>query len=190
MRDLAMHILDVLENGVEAGASRLTATIVEDTKKDILSIEITDNGRGIPRERIERVLDPFYTTRETRHVGLGLPLFAAAARRCDGDLIIQSEVGKGTRVRATFRLSHIDRAPLGDIPSALLAILLSERPVEVDYTHRVDREEFRFDSSEIRKELGDIPFAHPKVRSWLLQFLGEGEAELHREGSEQRAVEA
>jgi len=189
MRELSLHILDVLENGVEAGASRVAATIEEDSEADTMRIEIADNGRGIPKEMIDKVTDPFYTTRKTRHVGLGLPLFAAAARRCEGDLVIQSELGKGTRVIATFRASHIDRAPLGDIPSALLAILLSGRPVDIEYSHRVDKEEFRFDSSEIRRELGDIPLTHPKVWSWLLQFLQEGEASLHAEVSEkQRAA--
>ena len=184
MRELSLHILDVLENGVEAGASRVTATIEEDSEADTMRIEISDNGRGIPKEMIDKVTDPFYTTRKTRHVGLGLPLFAAAARRCDGDLVIQSELGKGTKVIAAFRESHIDRAPLGDIPSAILAILLSGRPVDIEYRHRVDREEFRFDSSEIRRELGDVPLTHPKVRNWLLQFLQEGEAGLRPEGPE------
>jgi hypothetical protein len=189
MRELSLHILDVLENGIEAGATRVAATIEEDREADTMRIEIDDNGRGMPGEVIEKVTDPFYTTRKTRHVGLGLPLFAAAARRCDGGLIIQSELGKGTRIIATFRASHIDRAPLGDIPSAILAVLLSGRPVEVAYTHRVDDEEFRFDSSEIQKELGDVPLTHPRVRSWVLQFLREGEASLHTEASEKhRAV--
>ena len=112
--------------------------------------------------------------------GWGFPLFLEAARRCGGDLVIQSKPGKGTRVRATFRHSHIDRAPLGDMPPALLAILLSERPVDLDYCHNVDSREFRFDSSEIRKELENVPLTHPKVRDWLFHVLHEGEASLVR----------
>ncbi len=183
MKELSLHILDVLENAVEAGASRIEVRIDEDGETDSMVIEINDNGRGMDKDLIERVLNPFYTSRRTRHVGLGLPLFLEAARRCDGDLTLQSERGKGTRVRATFRRSHIDRAPLGDMPSALLAILLSERPVDLDYIHKVNREEFRFDSSEVRKELEEIPLTHPKVRGWLLQVLREGEADLHAKAS-------
>jgi hypothetical protein len=180
---LSLHILDVLENGVEAGASTLEITIDEDIEADRMVIEIRDNGRGMNKEKAARVLDPFYTTRKTRHVGLGLPLFSEAARRCDGDLSIDSEPGKGTVVKATFRRSHIDRAPLGDLPTALLAILLSERSIDLAYSHRVDAREFRFDSSEIRNELGDVPLTHPKVREWLHQFLQEGERDLFREGT-------
>ena len=187
MRELSLHILDVLENAVEAGASRIGIRIDEEEETDSMVIEINDNGRGMGKNLIEKVLNPFYTTRKTRHVGLGLPLFLEAARRCDGDLVLQSEIGKGTRVRATFRRSHIDRSPLGDMPSALLAILLSERPVDLDYLHRVNGVEFRFDSSEVRKELEGIPLTHPRVRDWLFQGLVEGETNLHAEASQRQA---
>ena len=175
MRELSLHILDVLENAVEAGASAIEIKIDEDIEADQMVIEIGDNGRGMSKEMTSGILDPFYTTRKTRHVGLGLPLFSEAARRCEGGFSIDSEPGTGTMVKATFRHSHIDRAPLGDIPTALLAILLSERSIDLDYSHRIDDREFRFDSSEIRDELGDVPLTHPKVREWLLQFMQEGE---------------
>jgi hypothetical protein len=178
VRELSLHVLDAVENAVEAGASKIKVTIEENLETDAMVIEVLDDGRGMSQELVQRVLDPFYTTRKTRHVGLGLPLFAEACGRCEGDLTIQSEIGKGTRIRATFRHSHIDRAPLGDMPTALLAILLSERRVDLDYTHRVNSQEFQFDSSVIRKELGNIPLAHPKVRNWLSEVLREGEASL------------
>ena len=184
MRELSLHILDLLENAVEAGASRIELRIEEDVKADRMVIEITDNGRGMNQELIDRVLNPFYTTRTTRHVGLGLPLFLEAARRCGGDLVVQSSPGKGTRVRATFRHSHIDRAPLGDVAGALMAILLSEHPVDLAYSHVVDSDVFQLDSSEVRQELEDVPLSHPKVRDWLLNVLREGESSLadKREG--------
>lgn len=181
MRELSLHILDLLENAVEAGASRIDLSIREDLQADWMVIEIADDGCGMRKEWIEKVLDPFCTTRKTRHVGLGLPLFSEAARRCGGNLTIQSKPEKGTRVTATFRHGHIDRAPLGDIPAALLAILLSERPVDLNYCHQVGLREFRFDSSEIRKELEEVPMNHPKVRDWIFQLLQEGEASLFQE---------
>lgn len=187
MRELSLHILDLLENSVEAGASIIRLSIHEDLQGDWMVIEIADNGCGMSKESTEQVLNPFYTTRKTRHVGLGLPLFWDAARRCGGDLVIQSKPGRGTRVKATFRHSHIDRAPLGDMPAALLAILLSSRPVDLDYCHRVGPREFRFDSSEIRKELEEVPLKHPKVRDWIFQALREGEASLFQERQEKPA---
>jgi anti-sigma regulatory factor (Ser/Thr protein kinase) len=181
VRELSLHVLDVLENAVEAGASRIELEIDENLKTDTMVIEVRDNGPGMSEEAIDEVLNPFYTTRKTRHVGLGLPLFSEAARRCDGDLTLESEVGKGTRVTATFRYSHIDRAPLGDMASVLMAVLLSERPLDLGYTHRMNQDEFRFDSAEIREQLEEIPLNHPKIREWLYRFLCEGEAGLRLE---------
>lgn len=188
MEELSLHILDALVNGVEAGASKMTVIIEEDTEADRLRIEIRDNGRGMSQEQVARVFDPFYTTRKTRHVGLGIPLFEAAARQCEGALKVQSEPGKGTELVATFRWSHIDRAPLGDMASTLLAVLLSERQVDVEYVHRVDGRTFRFDSAEIRRELETVPLSHPRVRDFILHFIQEGEEELRQESSKRKAT--
>jgi hypothetical protein len=175
---LSLHILDILENSIAAGATRVELRIEEDLEADRLTIEIIDNGKGMDEETLARVLDPFFTTRRTRHVGLGLPLFAAAAEWCNGGLHIESSVGQGTRVIATFQHSHIDRAPLGDIKGTLLAFLLTERPIDLHYVHRVDGRAFEFDTAELRAELGDVPLTHPAVRRWLGEFIAEGEGEL------------
>lgn len=180
MRELALHILDCLENAVEAGATRIALTIEEDTARDLLTITVEDNGRGMPPELAERVLDPFVTTRTTRHVGLGLPLFAAAAERTGGRLTVHSVPGQGTVVQATFGLTHWDRAPLGDLPATLLAVLLAQQPVELVYRHRVDGREFVCDTAELRAVLGEVPLSHPRVREWLREYLSEGIAGLER----------
>jgi anti-sigma regulatory factor (Ser/Thr protein kinase) len=164
MRELSLHILDVLENALEAGATNVELEIDEDLHADRLMIAVRDNGRGMDCQTARRALDPFFTTRTTRHVGLGLPLFAAAARRCDGDLRLESAPGRGTTVTVTFRHSHLDRAPLGDLTGTLLAFLLSRS--------------FDLDTAAVRVELGDIPLSHPLVREWLRDYIAEGEAEL------------
>jgi len=176
--ELSLHLLDIVQNSIEAGASRIEIKIDEDLKSDRLLIEVGDNGRGMSKEQVAKVLDPFYTTRKTRHVGLGIPLLLESCRRCEGDLKIFSKPGKGTTVQATFRHSHIDRPPLGDMPSTLLTVLFSENPIDWIYTHKIDGDEFQLDSSEIRKELTDVPLTHPKVRKWLLDYLREGENSL------------
>lgn len=178
MLELAHHILDMAQNAIEAGASEVRITIDEDYQKDRLVIEVGDNGRGLSPEVMAKVLDPFYTTRKTRHIGLGLPLLAEACRRCEGDLELGSTPGKGTRLTASFRHSHIDRAPLGDMPTVLIALLLSEKPIDWIYIHRVNQEEFRLETAEIKKELREIPLTHPRVRHWLMEALVEGEHSL------------
>jgi hypothetical protein len=176
--ELALHILDIAQNSIEAGASEIRITIDEDNKKDLFMFEICDNGCGLSEEAIARVMDPFYTTRKTRHIGLGLPLLLEACRRCGGDLEIQSKPGKGTRLKATLQHSHIDRAPLGDMPSVLMALLLSGKAIDWIYIHRVNEREFRLDTTEIKKELKEIPLTHPKVRHWMQEVLVEGESGL------------
>lgn len=185
MRELSLHILDAVQNSLEAEASRVELTIEEDWSADRLTITVKDNGRGMSEAQLARVFDPFYTTRRTRHVGLGVPLFKAAAERCNGALTITSQVGQGTTLQASFQHSHIDRAPLGDMPGTLMAIILGNSKCDLGYIHRVITgepgdpiSEFEFDTAKIKAELGDTPLAHPAVRKWLSDFIAAGEAEL------------
>jgi len=174
MRELSLHILDALENSREAGATAIELVIEEDTTADRLAITIRDNGRGMSQAQLDRIGDPFFTTRTTRHVGLGVPLFKAAAERCNGNLTVTSQPGRGTTLQATFQHSHIDRAPVGDVTATLVAVILSGS-FDVHYVHRVDGQEFEFDTADMRAELGEIPLTHPAVRKWLQEFIAEGE---------------
>ena len=179
MRELSLHILDALENSLEAGATCVELTIEENMAADRLAITVRDDGRGMSEEQVERIFDPFFTTRSTRHVGLGVPLFKAAAERCNGSLTVVSQPGEGTTLQATFQHSHIDRAPLGDMEGTLLAFILSGT-CDVHYVHRVDGQEFEFHTADMRAELGEIPLTHPAVRNWLREFITAGETELGR----------
>ena len=179
MRELSLHILDIVENSFEAGATRADLRISEDRRANWLTIVVSDNGRGMDAETLQRVGDPFFTTRTTRHVGLGIPLLRAAARRCSGDLLLTSEPGKGTCLEATFEWDHIDRAPLGDIKGALLGMMLFQARADIHYRHFRDGRVFEFDTAEMREQLGNIPLTHPRVRAWLDGFLEEGLAELY-----------
>ena len=173
-----MHILDVLENALEAGATRVELNINEDLAGDRLTIEVRDNGRGMDAETAQRAVDPFYTTRTTRHVGLGLPLLKAAAERCGGGLTLVSAVDEGTLVRASFQHSHLDRAPLGRMADTLLAFLMSEREAQLVYRHCVGEGVFELDTAAIEAELDGIPLSHPQVRDWLQETIVDGEAGL------------
>jgi hypothetical protein len=186
MRELSLHILDIPQNSIEAGATRVALTIDEDLVADRLTITIGDNGQGIPPEKLPNLFDPFYTTRSTRHVGLGLPLLKAAAERCNGVVTLASEVDVGATLTATFQHSHLDRAPLGDLTGTLLTFILGSA-CDLRFVHRVTREaksgragkrEFAFDTAEIRAELGEVPLTDPDVREWLRQFIAEGEGEV------------
>jgi hypothetical protein len=177
MRELSLHILDLLQNSLEARATLVELTIEEDRTADRLTITVRDNGRGMDEAQLARIFDPFYTTRSTRHVGLGLPLFKAAAERCNGGLTVTSQPGLGTTVQATFQHSHIDRAPLGDVTGTLMSFILAGT-CDMHYLHRVDGKAFEFHTAPIKAELGDVSLTHPTVRQWLQGFIAEGEADL------------
>lgn len=199
MLELALHVLDILQNTIEAGATRVDLAIVEDEPVDRLTITVTDNGRGMDEQTAERVLNPFYTTRTTRHVGLGLPLYADAAEAAGGGLTIRSRKGAGTTVEAAFQLSHPDRQPLGDMAGTLLAFLLSGRAPDLRYSHSVApgcrgekaspgdpvRREFTFDTAAICAQLDGVSLSEPVVAQWLAEFIAEGEAELRNESRNQ-----
>lgn len=140
MEDLSLHVLDVVENSVAAAAKEIAILIREESASDRLSLEIRDDGRGMDAETCEKALDPFFTTRTTRRIGLGLPLLAQAARESGGDLEVESQPGGGTVVRAVFRLSHPDRKPLGDIGATLGAILAGRPELDLRFEHEVDGE--------------------------------------------------
>ncbi|TET47342.1 ATP-binding protein [candidate division TA06 bacterium] len=135
MEDISLHILDIVENSIAVSASRVEITVVEDMEKDLLLVEIKDNGQGMSEERLEKVLDPFFTTKSVRKVGLGLPLLAQAARQSGGDIEIESKVGIGTRVKATFQHSHPDRKPLGDIPETMRILRAGNPDIEFVYKY-------------------------------------------------------
>lgn len=179
MRELSLHILDLLQNSIEAGARHLELEIIESTSANRLMIYITDDGRGMDRQTVERVLDPFFTTRTTRQVGLGIPFFRAAAQQCNGDLTITSTLGIGTKISIEFQRDHIDRAPLGDITSTILSVILAHQTCDLHYKHQVDECSFSFDTAEMHQILGEIPFTEPRVRKWLSEYLQQGYVELY-----------
>jgi anti-sigma regulatory factor (Ser/Thr protein kinase) len=178
VQDFSLHILDLAENSITAGAKRIEIRIDEDSSKDLLTIEITDDGRGMNREMASRALDPFVTTRTTRNVGLGLALFAQAARTCNGEVCIDSEPGRGTKLTGTFQASHIDRKPWGNMADTLITLIAGNPGISFYYQHRRDDHSYSIDTAEIGKELGEVPVADPRVIALIRGDLEDGLAQL------------
>ncbi len=162
MQDLSLHILDIVENSIDAGAKNIEISICEDRETDLLSVEITDDGRGMSEAELEKATDPFWTTRQTRRVGLGLSLLEQAARAAGGELSIKSQPGVGTTVEARFQHSHIDRKPLGDVGSSLLALIVANPDVDFTYVHQQGGSEVRLSTEDIRAQLGPVSIAAPE----------------------------
>lgn len=174
MRELSLHILDIVQNSIAAGASRVLVSADADSGSDLLTISVSDNGRGMSPEMVERVRSPFCTTRTTRKVGLGIPMLAAAAEACEGELHIESKPGSGTKLCVTFKLSHIDRAPFGDIVSTMIDLIVANPEISFRYEQKVDGKEFHLDTDDVRRELGEVPIETPSVRRWMVDYLSQG----------------
>ena len=171
MRELSLHILDIAENGITAGGDCIWIEVDEARKTDQLKIVIRDNGHGMPAEKMKNISDPFITSRTTRRVGLGLSLLTAAAERCDGTVRVDSQPGKGTEVEATFRYSHIDRAPLGDIAATVTILIIGHPGIDFVYSHRIDGKDFSLETREIRSEIEDTSLSDPMVIHHLTKSI-------------------
>ena len=183
MREIALHVLDIAENSVAAQSKNISIHVQEDLFHDRLSASVIDDGHGMDAETAERVQDPFYTTRTTRNVGLGIPLLKAAAEMADGSFSLQSEPGNGTWIEAEFRHSHIDRMPLGDLAATFLTLLISHPEIDWTFLYRVtdndnQSHDFIFESAELKSELGDISLTEPEVLTFLRGIFEEGIEEV------------
>ncbi len=178
MQDFSLHVLDICENSIKAGAKNISVSIFEDEEANRMTLEIIDDGSGMDEEFCRRVLDPFVTTRTERRVGLGLPLLSQAAQMCEGEMEIDSKPGKGARVHASFRLDHIDLKPLGDMGSTIMTLIAGHPEREFVYRHCVNEREFLFETAEIRRELDGVPLNNPEVLNFLRNSIREGISEI------------
>jgi len=179
MLELALHVLDIAENSSRAEAGLIEVTIIEDLEKDVFSLEIRDNGHGMDEQTMEKALDPFYTTKKVRRIGLGLPMLKQAATTAEGGFSLQSIVGKGTVVYAEFKHSHIDRQPLGDIAGVIAMLILGNPDIDIVYTHKKNGNDYTLDTRELREGLGDVPLNNMEVLNLVRDNIREGIEELN-----------
>lgn len=173
MQELSMNVLDIAQNSVKAGASLTEITLDIDDARGLLALVVRDNGSGMDAETVRRVADPFYTTRTTRSVGLGLPFLKMAADLTGGALHIDSAVGVGTTVTATFTLGHIDLMPLGDMSGTVSALMQCNPDIDFVYTLRRADREFRADSREFKTILEGVPVSSPQVALFIKEYIEE-----------------
>ena len=176
--EISLNILDIANNSIRAGADLVVIEVRISRKKDSLSIKITDNGCGMTDEQISKVIDPFFTTRSTRNVGLGIPFLKQAAEITGGSMFIESIPDKTTIINASFGLSHIDRMPLGDICSSIYTLVLANQAIDFLYIYECDGKEFQLDTRNIKEILGGVTLDTPEVAEFIRNFLKENQAEI------------
>lgn len=177
--EISLNILDIAQNSISANADRIEIRLFRDTDRKTLTVTISDNGTGMTEEIVREVTDPFFTTRTTRKVGLGIPFFKQAAECTGGKFSISSKVGSGTCTKAVFCTDHIDCMPLGDVNATILSLITMNEQICFFYEYRVNHSGFHLDTGEMREILGDISFSQPEVRKFLKEYLQENESEVN-----------
>ena len=176
MRELSLNVLDIVQNSITAKASLIEIELIEDINDDILKINIFDNGKGMTEEQIKSVTDPFYTTRTTRKIGLGIPLFKMAAEMSGGTFKIESTVGVGTKIYTSYIHSSIDRMPVGNINETVSMLIRMNPDIDFIYTHSYNEKSYSIDTRELRAQLDDIPLDTPDVIDWINEYLTENDS--------------
>ena len=179
MLELSLNVLDIAQNSIVAGATVVEISVTEEIAANRLTLSIRDNGCGMSPEQLSSVRDPFFTTRTTRKVGMGIPLFRMAAESAGGSLDICSEQGVGTTVTAVFELRNIDRMPLGNMVDTLATLIRLNPQLDFVYRHTVDAEQFVFETASLRPILGEVSLAEAEVMEWITANLSEGVAALN-----------
>jgi hypothetical protein len=182
MKELALNILDIVQNSIRAKADVISISVRESVVNDVYEIDIKDNGTGIPEETVKKVTDPFVTTRRTRKTGLGLPLLKYHAELTGGSLEIKSKPGEGTEIMARFSNSHIDRQPMGDISGVITILLASENDIDFIYHHRTDSGEYSFSSYETRNILETGNFQEAELLRDIRSIIDENLREIKASG--------
>ncbi|MDL2237779.1 ATP-binding protein [Christensenellaceae bacterium OttesenSCG-928-K19] len=174
MKEISLHIMDIVQNSISAHASLIEVAIEISQDEDTLSVSITDNGDGMSEEMVEHVTSPFVTTRTTRRVGLGISLLAAGVQSTGGSFRVDSKLGEGTKVVATYGLTHIDRPPVGDFAGTMHTLIVSNPSIDFVVCFSVNSREEQLDTREVRAVLGeDVPLDTPDVSLWIKENLEE-----------------
>ena len=179
MKELSLHILDIVQNSITAGALNIKIELVDSDSRDLIFIAIKDDGAGMSEDFLSKVIDPFTTSRTTRNVGLGIPLLKSAAVMAGGDLEISSKQGEGTDVSVSFRKSNIDCPPLGDIDSTVVTLVQGSPELDFLVSYKTDKGEFTMDTTVFKNELGDIPLDEPEVLAWIQGWFQENREKIY-----------
>ncbi|NLA15714.1 MAG: ATP-binding protein [Bacteroidales bacterium] len=178
MNDLALHLLDIVQNSLSAGATLITIIVNEDLLKNKLCIKVKDNGRGMTEEQVKKLSDPFFTSRTTRRVGLGVPLLRQTAEQSGGRLKVTSQPGEGTTLEVHFQHDHIDRPPLGDIANAVVLMMSANPLVDFKYTYTYNGKSYEVDTVELKEVLGDTPLSDLHIMGMIEEMIKTNQTDL------------
>lgn len=173
MEDIAAHILDIAGNSIDAKTNKIDIEIYDSHSNNILSITIDDDGKGMSEEVLNKVLSPFYSSRKTRNIGLGLPFLQDLAKFLNGKFEIKSKEHIGTKVVVSVQNDHIDCPPMGDLGECMMMLIQSNCDIHYTLKYKNDQNEFIFDTLEIIEILGDVSLNETSILLWIKDYINE-----------------
>lgn len=173
MKDIAEHILDITQNSISAKATLIEIKIHQSVAENYYQLIIIDNGVGMDKETLQKVINPFYTSRTTRKVGMGIPLLKQNVEITGGNFTIQSKLGEGTMIHAHFVLDSYDLIPEGDIAGSVVLTIVMNPDLDFIFEYASDRANYVFDTRKIKEVLGGVPITNSKIRKYLIEMIEE-----------------
>ena len=173
MEEICAHILDIAANALTAGARNISISIEKDRMNNMLSVWFKDDGKGMDEETVKRVVDPFFSTKKGKKVGLGIPLLKGTAETCGGKFHLKSKLGEGVDIFVTFQLDHPDLPPLGNLKDTIVVLIVGNPDVDFSFAYGVDGTRFSLYTKDIKALIGDVPVNHPEVVKFLTDYLDE-----------------
>jgi len=174
MRDISMHMMDIIQNSISAKATTIEISVLANHNDDLLEIKIKDNGCGMKKDFADNVTDPFVTTRTTRKIGLGIPMMKESAIAAGGSFNISSDESKGTTIIADFKISNIDRIPLGDVAETVSEVIMAKPDIRYKLDIKSNKDIYEFDTDKIKEVLRGVSIAEIDVIGWIKENIEEG----------------
>lgn len=178
MEDVSLFVLDLVQNSIAAEAKVISIEVIESKQDGCLSLTISDNGKGMDEHLMSKVTDPFFTTRTTRKVGLGIPMAKAAAQGCGGSFEIFSRKGEGTQIKMIFKTDHIDCPPFGRMDQTVATLIIANVNVDFIYKHSTQKGTVDLDTRIIKSELNGVPIDVFEVIEWIRSYIRDGINEI------------
>ncbi len=173
MQDMSMYCLDIVMNSIKAQATEIKITLIDSKEEDVLSLRIEDNGCGMSEAMQARVCDPFFTTRTTRKVGLGVAFFKSMAMQCEGNFELSSKENVGTMIYSSVKKSHWDAPPLGNMPETLITLIQAKENIHYIFSYQSDKGLFILDTEEIKVILDGVSLLEPSILIWIKEYVSE-----------------
>lgn len=174
MQEIAMTLLDIVNNAIRAKADRIIIHIIDSVQNNIIHLEVEDNGCGMSSEVLAQVTNPFYTTRKTRHIGLGIPLFKAAVEATGGKFFLESKENVGTKIIGEYVKNHWDTPPMGDLSETIMTIIQTDEAIDYEIFYQTDCREWSMKTKEIKELLDGVQINEPHILLWLKDYIREG----------------